>query len=90
MSADARVVPVGHENGSVRCDANICRTKPIVASTLQQVLDASLVARAVGSCRVSANNVGASVTVQYLIPENLGQQTSFVDGDARRRTGTRL
>ena len=88
VTAHARIVPVGHNQGSIRRHLHIRRSEPaILLGAIQNVHDLRRIPRAAALHRVSPHNAGAGVTMDHLALEHLRQERAFIDADAGGRAG---
>ena len=85
VTADARVIPVGHEDRSVRCHADVAGTEPRILAR-EDVLDRGIVARARLRDRIGPHHARSGVAVDELVLEDFRQQLAFVDCNAGGRT----
>ena len=87
VTAHARIVPVGHNQGSIRRHLHIRRSEPaILLGAIQNVHDLRRIPRTAALDRVSPHNAGTGIAMDHLAVKYLGQERTFVDADAGRRT----
>ena len=84
VTTNAWIVPVRDDQRSIRSHADIRRTEPLIASSIQDVIDLGLVASSIVGHRIAADYVWTGVAMDELIDESLGQIVAFVDQNAGR------
>ena len=87
VTADARVVPIGDEHGTVRCDGDVRRARPRVGAHVEHVFADGAIAGALRRDRVHREDALAGLRVEHLAAILRRQQRAFVDEQAARRTG---
>ena len=85
MATNARIIPIGNEERTVRSDANIRWPEPLIKFADCDVFDRCGVACTVGFGYVRSNDVGTRIAVDDLIAEFCGEQVAFVDCNSGRR-----
>ena len=84
MSSNARVIPVRYDQTAIRSDADIRGSKPLIAGTVENVVDLRFVTGTVrGNC-VAADNVRTGVTMNQLVLVLRWQGITFVDQNSSR------
>src|SRR5204862_2352146 len=87
VATDARIVPIGNEERTVRRDANVRGAIPGIAAG-KNIHDFGFVARALRLYGIGAHNARTGIGMDDLALKDFRQQIAFVNHNAAGRTGT--
>ena len=86
VAAHTRIIPIRHEQGSIRGQADVSRAEPFVFGAFEDIFDFGFVTGPAFGHRIGANDVWAGIAVDDLVLKDVGQGGSFI----QQRSGGQL